>query len=536
MALPAEGFFLDSLLDWLRDYWKPFTCAVTITLLLGFARKIRKLAGKIFGFGETTAGRPQDEKSARQETRRMSAPEEPLVRQVEWDKARRGLVVPKGWRCAIVHACVVQEQLASGRHGSRALDRIAGRKGLNSDARAVLYNQAEFPLELCIEPLFAADHCQLSLQILACFRLRPDRLIDITQDDAALMPSGFRDRLVKSLMAEAREWAVSLSGEDIVGARGMESACKEKASLWLLRASEDLGLELVRVLRARLRSEFLDSLYEKLEQASQEKRKLAAELEISRLRGAWRQEILAGKLREIEDAEHFDEVVRALQKDQALKDKTLRMELEQKEIDELRGKIEISRKKYLILKQAMEDDSISQQSSEELIARLCEAFESNFLGSSNSPFSPQEREQIRSILQARRNHFRAPEEVLSSIARDGGIEFSLFDPFAGLQGEHTLKVGEGWRRFDGENLWHIRLTRIGTRRHGFFWLKESPCKAFFEVQGSPGSRRLVQEIRPGEAGTLPLGARSLPIELLGGSAAQITVRIPQIPRTQGLKP
>lgn len=444
-----------------------------------------------------------------------------LRRELAWDEVRHGFRVPSGWRCALLHAGIVQQELEQGRYGRRAVARIAQRKGLGSESSAVFYRSEEFPLNFSVAPLFTSDHHELALQVHAHFRLKPTAVAQRSE----VLPQ-LQMWLSESLRPRVQQWISNLDGETVIRSRGMEAECPQRAAVWIEESLQKSVLILVRITHARVFNEFLSKTYRQYEEMAEERAKLGVRIEQNRLKGAWRQAILEGKLREIQDEDRFEETVRALQQDRALKERLLRMELEQGEIDELHNKIEIARRKYLILQQALEQAAGSLQSADRLAARLREALEHSAFGSADSPFSPQEREQIRSILNSLQQQPQVPEEILSSITRDGGIRFSLFDPFAGLRGAHTVKVGDGWRAFDGESLWQVRLTGIRTRRHGFLWLKESPAQAFFEVRGSPGNRRLVQEVHPGVPLSLRLGSHDLTVELLGGSAAQITLRIP----------
>ncbi len=455
--------------------------------------------------------------------------ENPIVTQMAWDEANRGLRVPKGFQCAFIQAGVVQAQLGEGRYTRGELRRIAHRKALTRDARAVLYPETEFPLSLAVRPLFTSDHHELSLEFRAHFRVSPAHLLNSAEQGP--LPLRFKEKLEESLMRPAREWTASLSGEEIVQARGMESVCQEKVSGWITREVEGSSFSMVRVSQARLCSEFLNGAYRKLEEIAQERGNLALVLERDRVRGSCRQAILAGRLREFADEERFEDAVRALEQDRALKEKALQMELEQHELDELQNRIELWRRKYDLLQQALNEAAAPQESSHQVIEKLCKSLELKAVGSADSPFSPQEQEQIRALLRTGRQGRHTAEEILSSISQNSGIRYPSFNPFAGLEGSHTLKVGEGWRIFDGENLWQVRLNSIETCRHGFLWLRERPSQACFEIKGSPGGRRLLQEVDAGGVDALHLGSRDLPVALLEGSAAQITLKVLSIKKT-----
>ena len=461
----------------------------------------------------------------RRKTAAMESAEMPLVKQLPWGEARRGFRVAPGFRCAVVEAGAVQAQLDEGKYRRGDLRKIARRKALTADAKAVLYRQSEFPLRFAVRPLFTADHHELSLEIGAWLQVRPASLLDGAKANARPPASQLEKELAESLSLPARAWAASLSGEEIIRTRGMEQACHEKASEWIPSALDGSMFELARVVQARLCSGFLDEAYRKLAESAREQGELATALEQDRVRGACRQAILAGKLREIRDQSRFDDTVRALEQDRALKDKAMRMELGQRELDELQERIELSRRKYAVLQQALDAAAQDPRDPGRLMARMHEALSSAVDGA-DSPFSPQEREQIHELLRIHAYNQHTPGEILSAIAQGSGIRPPLFNPFAGLRGPHTLKVGGGWRIFDGENLWQVRLTSIQARRCGFLWLREAVFGAQFEIKGSPGERRLMQEVRAGEQGCLHIGPHDLPVEMMGGSAAQITLRVP----------
>jgi hypothetical protein len=119
--------------------------------------------------------------------------------------------------------------------------------------------------------------------------------------------------------------------------------------------------------------------------------------------------------------------------------------------------------------------------------------------------------------------------MLAAVAKGGDIPCSVFDPLAKLRGSHTLRVGDGWKIFDGSSLWQIRLTRIVTRRHGFLWLRESPSLAHFEMRASPEQRRFEQDVILGKPFRLVAGPNEIPVEYIEGTPSRISVRVPEPP-------
>jgi hypothetical protein len=132
------------------------------------------------------------------------------------------------------------------------------------------------------------------------------------------------------------------------------------------------------------------------------------------------------------------------------------------------------------------------------------------------------------VLQSCQNKATRPEETLSAVAAKADIPWTVFDPLARIRGSHTLRVGDGWRFFDGDCLWQIRLTRILTRRHGFLWQRESPAQAHFEMRASPHNRHFEQDVALKEKFNLDTGAHGIPVEYLGGTPSRISVRIPEV--------
>ncbi len=201
------------------------------------------------------------------------------------------------------------------------------------------------------------------------------------------------------------------------------------------------------------------------------------------------------------------------------------MELVQADIDGIEKKLKAWKSKRELLFQTMGVSLQENAGTAECPGILAENLRRIIVDSPDSPYSAQERIQIRELLKACQARSAEPSEMLAAVVSVSDLPGTAIDPIAGLRGDHTLRVGEGWRIFDGEDLWQIRLMRIATRRHGFLWNRESPSQAYFEMRGAPGNRRLEQEIPLKGSFHLKAGRNEIPAEYLGGSSSRISVRI-----------
>jgi len=275
----------------------------------------------------------------------------------------------------------------------------------------------------------------------------------------------------------------------------------------------------------RLFSPALDRLFKEYGGLAPENEAARREVERNRVRGALRQAVLSGKLEGIHDRSEHEAAVRAIEQERTLKEKALRQELAQAELKELEGKLQTWKRKHELLLQALDPAAAGAQGSLDITRSLTETLRRNAVESADSPFSAHEREQIRACLQSQGGRLAGADELLTAVSKEGGIPCSLFDPLTRIRGPHTLRVGEGWKIFDGDSLWQIRLTRITTRRHGFLWQRESPATVHFEMRGSPDNRRFEQDIALQDSFRLQVGPHEIPIEYAGGTASRISLRI-----------
>ncbi len=481
----------------------PLTIATTIvmSILVISWKKLLHFAKRRLGFEEPP-----------KEVLKPSLPEGDFARLSTLDKFRSGFSVPFGWRGAVVDAGVVQRELGPGRYRRRAVAKIIASLRLGENAHVVFWRDQEFPVVLYLRDLFASDHQPMQLEIRSTARVRPDRLTHSSPEEINRDPACWAEDLSAGIAVAARQWVAGMAAEAPYHNAAKLSEWCDVAAGWIRSALERSTFELVRVTGFRLFSPVLDKVFAEYGEAALEHEAARREVERNKVRGALRQAVLAGQLEEVRDQSEHEQAVRAIEQEKELREKALRQELAQAELTELEDKLRLWKKKQDLLLQTLD---LSGQDS----ARQFDA--------PDSPFSAHEREQIRAVLQSQRAMSTQPEEVLPLLARSTEIQWAAFDPLARIRGPHTLRVGEGWRFFDGVSLWRIVLTRIDTRRNGFLWQRETPSRAYFEVRGTPDGRRYEQVVELNKHFRLSAGPHEMSVDFIGGSASRISLQVGQ---------
>ncbi len=495
----------------------PLTIATTIvmSLIVGFWKKLVRFVKQRIRPAKSLTGQ-----------QRPSLPEDNVARVYALDEFRGGFRVARGWHGAAVDAGMVQWRLGSGRYRRGAVSRMIARFQLGQNAKVITWRDGEFPLVLRLEDLFASDHQPMRLETRAVFRLNPEHLLQSGLEDAARPPGQIAAQISERIALPARQWVSSLEGAEAYRHRDRVAGWAELAEGWLKTSLDGSAFELVRVTDFNLHSPALDRLYRDYGELALENDQARGEIERNKVRGALRQAALAGKLEELRDRNRYEDTVRALAQERNLKEKALRQELAQAELNELEENVRLWKRKHEVLLRALDPVQGSPLPAAESALHLVENLRRSAVDAEDSPFSAHEREQIRTLLQSSRAQSAKPAEILVSISRGTDLPIGVFDPLARIRGAHTLHVGDGWRLFDGDCLWQIRLTRIDTERHGFLWCRESPSVASFEMRGSPDNRRFEQEIRLGEESRLNAGPHEIPVIYLGGTPSRISFRIP----------
>lgn len=495
----------------------PLTVATTVamSLIIGFWKKLLHFVKRHLGLVE-----PQ------KEPLHPHLPDGEAPHTYTLDKFRHGFKVGWGWCGAIVDAGVVQRELEPRRYRRRAVARMIASMGLGENARVIVWRDKETPVNLCLKDLFASDHQPMQAEIQTQFKIDPARLMRSSLEELTLPPDEISKQISPKVSLPAQQWVSSMAAADFYRQKDNLPEWSKLAKDWVQRALEGLAFDVVRVTNLRVFSPALDQVYKEYGDLALENENARREVERNKVRGALRQAVLAGKLAEIRDQSEHEDTVRAIEQERALKEKALHQELAQTEVTELEEKLGVWRRKHELLLQMLDPVSGGSQSTGDITQRVTDNLRRAAVEAADSPFSAHEREQIRAVLQSTRGHASRPEEILSAIAKGGDIPCSLFDPLARIRGSHTLRVGDGWRIFDGDSLWQIRLTRISTRRHGFLWHRESPAQAHFEMRASPDNRRFEQDVVLAKPFELTVGHHPIPVEYLGGTPSKISLRIP----------
>jgi hypothetical protein len=495
----------------------PLTIATTIvmSLLVGFWKTLLHFAKRSLGLIEPA-----------KEPIRPYLPEGEIAHTYTADKFRHGFTVGWGWRAALVDAGVVQCELEPRRYRSRAVARMIAKMGLGENARAIVWRDKEFPVNLYLADLFARDHQPMQVEIHTYFRIDAARLMRSSLEELTQPPEEISKHISAKVALPAQQWISSMDADDFYHQAGKLSEWSDLAKSWVRLALGGSAFEVIRITDLRIFSPALDQVFKEYGDMALENEAARREVERNKVRGALRQAVLEGKLEEVHDQAEHEDTVRAIEQERSLKEKALHQELAQAEVTELEEKLRVWRRKHELLLQALDPVPGGAQGGGEVTQRVAENLRRSTSDAFDSPFSAFEREQIREVLQSNRAQTARPDEILSAIAKGGDIPCSLFDPLMRIRGSHTLRIGDGWRIFDGASLWQIRLTRIMTRRHGFLWLRESPAQAHFEVRGSPDKRQFEQDVILGKPFELTVGPHAIPVEYLGGTPSRISLRIP----------
>jgi len=502
----------------LQKFWRNLPLAllttVTVSLIVAFWKKLFLLAKRCLGLAEPP-----------QKPLRPTLPEGEIARIFSIGKVRGGFSIEAGWRGAVLDAGVVQRELGPGRYKRRTVSRMIERHGLREEARIAVWRDKEFPVVLVLAELFTSDHHAMQLIIGAIFRLDPARLLQSSMEEMIQPPEKIAERLSERIALPTREWMASRNAGEIYSKGGSLPQGAQLAADWIQGSMQGSPFDLVRVTEFRLTNAAFDQLYRVYGELALDNEKARQELERNQVRGALRQAVLAGKLAELRDEQQYEDAVRFIEQEKSLREKALNLELVQADFDELQRKLHIWKSKRDWLLEAIGSPQPEALASPEGSGNLADRLRRGILNAADSPYSAQEQQQIRDLLQACQARSAESLEVLKAVVEGSGIPRAVLDPAAMIAGDHTLRVGDGWRVFDGDNLWQIRLTRIATRRHGFLWNQESPDSAFFETRGALQNRRLEQEVALKGTFRLKVGRHEIPAEYLGGTPSRISLRI-----------
>jgi len=496
----------------------PLAIATTIvmSLLVAFWRNVLRFFRRRLGLVEPP-----------KEPLQPYLPEGDVAHALAPGKFCHGFTVHWGWRGAVIDAGVVQQELEPRRYRRRTMARMSARMGLSEDARVVVWRDREFPVHLYLDDLFARDHQPMRLEIRCLFRINPARLMQSSIEEIMLPPAKISEHISSKISLAAQRWVSSMEAREFYDRQDRRAQWSASAMEWVQNALADSPFQALRITGLQISSPALDQVYRDYGELALENETARREIERNKVRGALRQAALAGKLAEIRDEQQHEDAIRMIEQERSLKEKTLRQELEQAELSELENKVRVWRRKQEILLQmldpAMAEAGVAGAGAPDPARRVLDSFRRRAVDNVDSPFSAQERERIRRLL--REPHGAKPEEILSAVARETDIPQAMFDPLTRIRGSHTLRVGDGWRIFDGASLWQIRLTRIKTQRQGFLWRHESPSQAHFEIRASPSNRRYEQEVALGKPFRLTVGSNTIPAQYLGGTPSRISLRI-----------
>jgi hypothetical protein len=496
----------------------PLTILTTIvmSLIIGFWRKLLHAVKRHLGLVEPA-----------KDPFRPAVPEGEFAHVYTLQKFHHGFTVGLGWRGVLIDAGVVQRELEPRRYRRRTMAKMIAKSGLTENAQVIIWRDREFPVVLFLKDLFASDHQPMQMDLHTIFKINPARLLKSSLEEITHPPEEIAEKTCTKISLAAQQWVSSMEAEEFYRHHDRVTEWADLAKSWIQRALDNSAFELVRITDLRLFSPALDQLYREYGELDLENEAAKREVERNKVRGALRQAVLSGKLEEMRDQAEHEDAVRVIEQERALKDKALRQELSQAEMQDLAEKVRVWKRKHELLLQVLDPANGGNQTNVDLAQRMTESFRRNAVEAANSPFSLHEREQIRTLLQSYQGQATRPEEILSAIAQGADIPCAVFDPLSRIRGSHTLRVGDGWRIFDGRSLWQIRLTRIVTRRHGFLWHHESPSLVHFEIRGAPDNRRFEQDVVLGKPFHFTAGPHEIPVDYLGGTPSKISLRIPQ---------
>jgi hypothetical protein len=494
----------------------PLTIATTVvmSLLVAFWRTVMKFIKRRLGL--------------------LEAPKEPLqpymtegeiAHTFSADKFHHGFTVAWGWRGAIVDAGVVQRELEPRKYRRRAVAKMIAKMGLSENARVIVWRDKEFQVYLYLSDLFARDHQPMQLEIHAVFSIDPARLMLSSVEELTMSPEKISENISTKISIPAQQWVNTMTAQEFYQQDNRLAEWSQMAADWIRNAMSQSPFRIVQVAKFHISSPALDQVYKDYGELALENENAQREIERNKVRGALRQAVLSGKLAEIRDQNDQEYAVRLIEQERTLKDRTLSQELAQTELSGLEAKVQVWKRKNELLMQ-MVDPQGNAPSNRDVLQHMTDTLRKKAVEAADSPFSAQEREHIRGLLQSFQGKSVNPEEVFAAVAKGADIPGAIFDPLLKLRGAHTLRIGDGWRIYDGSSLWQIRLTRIITRRHGFLWMKESPAEACFELRSSPDQRRFEQRAKLEKSFRLTAGANTIPVNYLEGTASRISVEIP----------
>jgi hypothetical protein len=513
MLWSTDGWVADLVTKLRQGLPLAITTTIVMSLLVAFWKKLLKLGKRMLGLEEP----PKEELS-------RSFPEGEIAHCYGFKSFRTGFSVATGWRGAVVDKGMVQQELDSGRYRRRAVRKMIDRLALSEASRVIVWRDSEFPSLVTFDNLFAADHQPMQLEMRCVFRLKSADLLHSSLEEITLPLDEIAEHVSERIAVPVRSLVASIQGDDPYVHRDRLPEWAEGVKNTIASALQDSPFEIVRVADLRVFSPALDQVFGSFGDLSRDSVSARTEIERNRVRGALRQSINEGKLAEMRDQSQFEDAVRAIQQEEILKGKALRQELGQCEIAELEQKLAVWKRKQALLIEMLGPAGV--QNGAEASHRIVEDLRRVAVDSPGSPFTAQERQQICALLQAVGNKSARPEEIIAAVSKGADIPHAVLDPLAHIRGPHTLHVGEGWKVFDGDSLWQVRLTGIATRRHGFLWRRESPSRAHFELRASPGNRRFDQDVALDGQFALEIGANRIPMEYLGGTPSRISVRVP----------
>ncbi len=302
--------------------------SVSVSLILTFWKRLFRYARRALGLAP-----------AQPEPMKPILPEGEFVRACTLARARSGFTVKPGWRAAVIDAGVVQHELGPGRYGVRAVSKMAARLRLGKEARFIFWRERDFPAVFFLDDLYAADHHPMQLRIAARLRVRGEHLLNETVEDIARPPEQVAAALSERLLLPARRWVASMEAAAPYRDRAASAQWAEMAEGWIRTALEDTPFELVRVTDLRLFHPALDRIFREYGQMALEHEAARKEIERNRVRGALEQAARAGKLAELRDRRQYEDAVSALEQEKELREKALRMELEQAEFAVLQARL-----------------------------------------------------------------------------------------------------------------------------------------------------------------------------------------------------
>jgi hypothetical protein len=459
-------------------------------------------------------------------TEPATKPDAPYLRSLPLSQARRGFYVPPGWAGAIVDRDACQATLRAGYHRPFQLQSRERKHRLSPDAVVLVWSRGVVPIGCTFDRVFSSDQheFEITLRLRARVRMPVPTNADASENDRT--SAGIDPDIVRAARPVIEAEVAAGAGEAVYRDAAFRDRLRGALTAPLSEALGSQGLELVALDSLTLGNSFLETVFGRRAGLAQDKANIELAVEQSRLRGALRQARLGEHLAEVQAREAFDEQLRVLAQERLLSGNARDREIAHAELEDIEARLEMWHRREEALHATFQAVLKRRADALRSARELAEEFQFQAAqGGALQGLLPSERALLARAIEESAAQQASPEEILSALRRGLELPSTVFDPLRPMRGHRTLHVGDGWRLWDGERLWQVRLHGIQTRHHGFLWRKESPSQALFEVKGSPGQHLLKQPVALDGHGTIQVGEHHALVECLTGTPSELTLEI-----------